>query len=1170
MAIRMKWKISFCVVLMVFCVGLSPAVTVIRWGSPEGETDIVTAQTNGSAMSLTYSETSAINPVQGTSYYPNAAGRNPAFYGSHSTYNNGAGTARWAEIHDSATTQDDIWINGYVEPLTSFQGMVTWLKADFLAPPDVIDSFTISIRKRNSTDTSTFRWLIKKDGKYYISVQTQSVSSTNFTNYSVNASSLTWKEFTPFGWNGNTPGIATIGATVVTLTLDNVAAVGYYYDTTNGNTTTSRWCGSIVKHFEVNAISYKASLPSPSDGESVTAAPILSWTAGDFAQAHDIYFDTANPPATYMGRQTENSFNPNLNLTRGQYFWRIDEVKDLNIAVGDPGNVWKGDVWSFVVSTTTNWTNADPGSNFWTNEANWDNGVPGVGSSANIHMNGPALIDSSVEAVATGTWCRWGIPDTDPNTDTDAIVLNMSGGSLTVKSWALGNGGPAIVNVSGGTISTSGNLVMGDEDSCDSTLNMNGGTVNIEGVLSSKVNATTNFVNLNGGVLTASGIALNPGIDPDHLGSIVNLAGGALILDGDKIDSIVSYVVDGRIIAYDNTSQVIVDYNDTNPGKTTVTGFKLNSEHGDFTNDFYADMDDLAVLAQEWLFQAPTQFAWSFDMAADPVGSGEFELEIREPVANNNHYIMGDDTGSGTLEVTGEGILLLDSHIPDAVGLFDTTIHYVVKTTSSNPLNLWYTMGTSANPGKQAYVGISTSLSSGVQAVEIWTGRPPGITGYAPVTVTDFSESAYLDITVEYDYESDTFNYTVTDGTITHSGTNVYTYFNDGDGGEFTLQGKNGATGFVDQLDVTIHGANVGNAVSDTHPDNSVDLKDYSVLAKEWLLNGYPVFSWNRVPLYAHFGIGDGLSSDQYAFLADHHFSLITITNGILSHGSSEPNIGTAARAIKQNDPNTKVLFYWASDMPKHQQKLSNATFPEDGFLPDTNYFDVTRQDVRNWYSNVSAAAVQAYSCDGIFADGALRWFNRNDLDMDAGMMSMMEESKQKMGPDGIIIYNGLQVEGSEQYFQVTDGAMNDDFLRSENINPMTKETIVSRIEKMRQTSQDGEITVFKAWPGFCWWSDPNMMEQPHEVIYEVAKEYITFPLACFLVGAGENCYFGYSWGWLPEYGWFDWYPEFDKPLGPPLGDAIRNGWTYQREFEHASVFVDIENRTAQIDWREP
>ena len=387
--------------------GLSHAATIVHWGSPGGETDIVTAQTNGSAMSLTYSETSAINPVQGTSYYPDAAGRNPVFYGSHSTYNNGIGTARGAEIHDSSTTQDDIWINGHVEPLTNFQGMVTWLKADFLVSSDVIDSFTISIRKRNSTDTSTFRWLIKKDGQYYISTQTQSVSSTNFTNYSVDASSLTWKELTPFGWNGNTPGVATIGATVTPLTLDNVTAVGYYYDTTNGNTTTNRWCGSIVKHFQVNAISYRASLLYPSDGESVTATPILSWTAGDFAEAHDVYFDTVNPPVAYRGRQTATSFNPNVNLTRGQYFWRIDEVKDSNIAVGDPANVWEGDVWNFIVSTTTNWTNADSANNLWTREANWDKGVPRVYSSANIHTDGPVLIDSSVEAVATGTWCRW-------------------------------------------------------------------------------------------------------------------------------------------------------------------------------------------------------------------------------------------------------------------------------------------------------------------------------------------------------------------------------------------------------------------------------------------------------------------------------------------------------------------------------------------------------------------------------------------------------------------------------------------------------------------------------------------------------------------------------------------------------------------------------------------
>lgn len=56
--------------------------------------------------------------------------------------------------------------------------------------------------------------------------------------------------------------------------------------------------------------------------------------------------------------------------------------------------------------------------------------------------------------------------------------------------------------------------------------------------------------------------------------------------------------------------------------------------------------------------------------------------------------------------------------------------------------------------------------------------------------------------------------------------------------------------------------------------------------------------------------------------------------------------------------------------------------------------------------------------------------------------------------------------------------------------------------------------------------------------------------------------------GWSGDCGTFDWYPESDKPLGPPKGDAKRDGWTCRREFKHASVFADLEKKTAKIDWR--
>ncbi|MDH4203842.1 MAG: putative glycoside hydrolase family 15 protein [Phycisphaerae bacterium] len=218
---------------------------------------------------------------------------------------------------------------------------------------------------------------------------------------------------------------------------------------------------------------------------------------------------------------------------------------------------------------------------------------------------------------------------------------------------------------------------------------------------------------------------------------------------------------------------------------------------------------------------------------------------------------------------------------------------------------------------------------------------------------------------------------------------------------------------------------------------------------------GYPEYSWDHVPLYAHVGIGDGLEPDQYNFLAD-HFKLITFTGGILTRGSVETNIAAGARAIKQRNPKAKVLFYWSGNAPKPQWKLSKATFPKGGYLPlrskgKTGYrsFDVSRQDVRDWWSDVAAKAVRDYSCDGIFVDGAIAGVPQGPWDrlfgkekaavLDAAMVTMMAEAHKKMGPDKLIIFNTLHVNVGENLLPVTDGAMIDDFDRAANLPQQRK-----------------------------------------------------------------------------------------------------------------------------------
>ena len=62
--------------------------------------------------------------------------------------------------------------------------------------------------------------------------------------------------------------------------------------------------------------------------------PTLSWTAGNGAISHELYFGTSNPPAFYIN-QTATDFVPNVLNFNTTYYWRVDEVGSSNTVTGD-------------------------------------------------------------------------------------------------------------------------------------------------------------------------------------------------------------------------------------------------------------------------------------------------------------------------------------------------------------------------------------------------------------------------------------------------------------------------------------------------------------------------------------------------------------------------------------------------------------------------------------------------------------------------------------------------------------------------------------------------------------------------------------------------------------------------------------------------------------------
>lgn len=96
----------------------------------------------------------------------------------------------------------------------------------------------------------------------------------------------------------------------------------------------------------------KASSPRPMDGAVDVAVENLTlmWSAGYKAAKHQVYFGqdrdavATGDPSVDMGQVDETKFTPQVERSQ-MYYWRIDEVNDL-----DPESPWAGDIWSFATA----------------------------------------------------------------------------------------------------------------------------------------------------------------------------------------------------------------------------------------------------------------------------------------------------------------------------------------------------------------------------------------------------------------------------------------------------------------------------------------------------------------------------------------------------------------------------------------------------------------------------------------------------------------------------------------------------------------------------------------------------------------------------------------------------------------------------------------------------
>lgn len=346
-------------------------------------------------------------------------------------------------------------------------------------------------------------------------------------------------------------------------------------------------------------------------------------------------------------------------------------------------------------------------------------------------------------------------------------------------------------------------------------------------------------------------------------------------------------------------------------------------------------------------------------------------------------------------------------------------------------------------------------------------------------------------------------------------------------------------------------------------------------------------FSWDRVPLYTHFGKrGADLTAAELDFLAQHApFVALEKGHGASVHGSTEAGIAATARELKRRNPRLKVLFYFNAfiNWPGY---AAHQTYREEWTLRDakgavvshpsgTPRPDPSQPAFREWWSEVVATAHRDAPLDGLFADAlpqALSPALARQLGAEktravvAGLREMLALTKKKIGSDRILLVNGTRTTDFREILDWAgiDGVMIEHFGSFKTDQPAD---LKADLDTIALAAAKGKSVVIKGWPGFTW-LDKEMMARPYAELLALARARIDFPLACFLVAARPGSFFCYGWGYTHNHGMLDPYAEFSRPLGPPRGDARWEGLTATREFAHASVSVDLQAKTARIDWK--
>lgn len=358
----------------------------------------------------------------------------------------------------------------------------------------------------------------------------------------------------------------------------------------------------------------------------------------------------------------------------------------------------------------------------------------------------------------------------------------------------------------------------------------------------------------------------------------------------------------------------------------------------------------------------------------------------------------------------------------------------------------------------------------------------------------------------------------------------------------------------------------------------------------------YPEFSWDSLPLYMHIRKSDAYTGAEINFIAK--FPLVTFekANGNKSYGSVEKGTLIAARAVKKANPKSCILYY-RNVIVHYSGYADNKQLDHipDALLADAKgnqklvrnkvpAYDLSTPALRDWWVKNCQKIVADPAIDGVFLDGNIKALEKGYLKRQIGVEKkaavtkgyhqLLSETRKAIGKDKLMVANMLRArfnDGGLEFMDGLDGSYLENFFQTVGKNTSYEDYVAKGIHSMQQAARSGKIIAFTSTAGQAHNNSEQGIDEAHAKVSSSAqfREALTYPLAIFLICAEKYSYFRLHEGYAvtEDARWMRWPEEYDKPLGPPSGPALKDGYRYTRKFKHATVQLDIKKRVGKILW---